>query len=136
MRRALSRALFVAAAVFGAFACSVTYVPEPVRHDLPLAADAFARVVEAVRLRYPRLPTVDAVAWRIQSEWLPYQRDTVPGHRRATVFRDDAGRLHVVVEVRYLMLDRDGLPYTTPITGDLAGEQELAGAIEQVLAVG
>lgn len=119
--------------VLGLLGCAVSYNPEPVRHATPLPADAFQKVVEVVSLRFRRLIVVDPAEFRIQTDWIPFQRGDTPGEKRATVFRDESGRLQVLVEVRSFSLGQDAL-VVSPTYGDRRSEEELAGAIEDILA--
>ena len=113
--------------------CAVAYEPEPVRHVVPLSADAFDAVLEAFRDRYPRVKEADQVAFRIQSEWLTFQHGDVPGYRRASVFRGDDGQLNVIVEMYFLDLGLDGAS-PTGVVGDRREEQQFAAMLERVLA--
>ena len=130
MRRASAMAAVFFAMLAG---CAVPYEPEPVRHLVPLPADAFDRVLAVFRDRYPKVAEADREALRIQSAWLPFQRGDVPGERRASVFRGDDGYLHVIVEMRFLQPDATGLTPTN-IVGDRRAEQELAAILEAELA--
>ncbi len=116
----------------GLFGCAIPYNAEPVRHEMPLPADAFEKILPLVRLQYRRLTVVDPVEFRIQTDWVPFQRGDTPGEKRATVFRDQSGRLQVLVEVRSFSLGQDSL-VVSPIYGDRRSEEELAGSIEQIL---
>ena len=118
--------------VFSLVGCETPYVPQPVHHPRPLAADAFDRVRGLLLDRYGRLTVSDRPAFRLQTDWLPFQRGDLPGHRRATVFCDDGGQLQVVVEVQFVQVGWSG-PYRTGTIGDSAAEQELAGALERML---
>ena len=113
--------------------CAVPYDPEPVRHLMPLPADAFDRVLEAFRDRFRRVAEVDRDAFRIQSEWLPFQRGDVPGYRRASVFRGPAGTLEVIVEKYFVELGPSGVTKSN-IVGDRRAERDLAVMLENVLS--
>lgn len=114
--------------------CAVSYQPTLVSHPTPLAGDAFERVVSVLHERYGGLPIADPESFRLQTEWVPFQRgNDAPGRRRATVYRDADGQLRVLVEVRFIRLGFDGLPMTTSSTGDAGEERELAGILEGIL---
>jgi hypothetical protein len=132
---ARAAALVCGVALLGPSACQqLPYVPEPVGHRLPLPDDAFDICLALMRDRERRIAIADREAFLLQSAWLPCQTGEHPGHRRATVFRDDAGQLQVVVEVRYLGVSRDGLPEASPVRGDRRAEAALAGVLERALA--
>jgi hypothetical protein len=112
--------------------CAVPYVPEPVRHDLPLPQDAFDIVLAVFRDRFPRITAADREAFRIQSAWIPMQHGDVPGDRRGSVYRDADGRLRVVIEIRFVEFRATGLEYSR-VEGDTRAERELAAALEHAL---
>jgi hypothetical protein len=119
--------LLVAAA-----ACAVPY--EPAAATVPaLPADAFARALDVVRVQYPRLAVADAGAFKIQSQWLPFDRAQATGERRATVYLDGGDRLCVVVETRYLGVGLLGEPSWSSVRGDPQLERELLEALVQAL---
>ncbi len=127
------RILLALAGLWLGSSCSLPYQPEAVEHSLPLPADAFMRVQHTLQLFYPRLAQVDAQAFRLQSEWLPHQRQDVGGFKRATVFLNEQQVLQVVVEVQYLRMGFDGMPHKTPVRGDRDLEHALAQALAKVL---
>jgi len=114
--------------------CAVAYEPAHVAHSQPLSRVDFERVAGALRDGFGRLLVEDQASFRLQTEWVLFQRGGSPGRRRATVFRDQDARLRVVVEVRYTRLGYDGLPEMTPSAGDQRAEERLAGILERALA--
>ena len=129
MRRAIHGWVLVAVLV----GCAVPYQPESVSHLVPLAADAFDRVLGVFHDRYAPVAVADREAFRIQSEWLPFQRGDVPGYRRASVFRGEGGYLNVIVEMYFLNLGAGGATRSKTV-GDGRAEQQLAAVLEGVLA--
>ena len=114
--------------------CAVSaYQPEPVRHAVPLADDAFDVVLGILRDRYGRIEVADRDAFRLQTGWRAFQRGDVAGHRSATVFLETDGRLRILVQVRYLSIGSDGLPKVRGPYGDRPAEERLAGVIERAL---
>jgi len=129
MMRAISAAVLVTLLA----GCAVPYQPESVSHPVPLAAGAFDRVLGVFHDRHARVAVADRDAFRIQTEWLPFQRGDVPGYRRSSVFRGEGGYLNVIVEMYFLELGAGGVT-PSKIVGDRRAEQRLAAVLEHVLA--
>ena len=115
-----------------AAACAVPY--QPAQKYIPLLADdAFQRSVDVVRARYPRLAVVDEAAFRIQSNWIPYDHDGLTGEKRATVYIEGGGLLSVVVETRSLGVGLTGAPSWSPVRGDPRLERALLDKLADAL---
>jgi hypothetical protein len=116
-------------------ACAApAYRPALVELSAAAPADAFDKVLAAVRRHYPRLVVTEREPLRIQSDWLPHDRHGTPGQRRATVYAD-GNRLAVVVEVRYLIERWFTDPEWSRIGGDPGLEDELVAALQSELGV-
>ena len=102
------------------------YAPLP----LPLEADAFDRVLFAVRQEFPTVTLVDREAFRIQTAWRTANRYRVAAKSRATLWLDETVALRVVVESQFLRPALFGVPQWSSIEGDPALEREL---IDRVL---
>ncbi len=113
--------------------CAIRYEPARVLYPHPLTGAEFDLVAALLRQRYGGLPVEDRASFRLQTEWVPFQRGAEPGKRRATVYRDVDRQLRVLVEIRYIRIGFGGLPETTPSAGDIPAEEELAGALERAL---
>ena len=113
--------------------CAMRYEPARVLYPHPLTGAEFDLVAALLRQRYGGLPVEDRASFRLQTEWVPFQRGAEPGKRRATVYRDVDRQLRVLVEIRYIRIGFGGLPETTPSAGDIPAEEDLAGALERAL---
>lgn len=80
------------------------YEAWPVPIEGGVGAEAFRVAVALVETEYGGVVLVDPGAFRIQSRWHPYQPGSVPGEKRATVYRENETRLRVAVEVRWLRM--------------------------------
>ena len=114
--------------------CAMAYEPAQVEHADPLTRADFERVAGILRDRFGYLVVEDRESFRLQTEWVLFQRGGSPGRRRATVYQGEDAQLRVVVEVRYTRLGYDGLPEVTPTAGDQRAEEQLAGVLERALA--
>ena len=120
-------------AAIGFLGCAMRYEPARVLYPHPLTGVEFDLVAALLRERYGGLPVEDRASFRLQTEWVPFQRGAEPGKRRATVYRDVDRQLRVLVEIRYIRIGFGGLPETTLSAGDIPAEEELAGALERAL---
>ena len=100
-----------------------------------IPADAFDRAVDVVAAMYPRLAVRDAMGFRIQSAWLPYQRGEATGQKRASLFLDGPGRVGVVVETRYLRLGLGGVASWSSAVAAPRLERDLVVALQAALEV-
>ncbi|HLU38565.1 MAG TPA: hypothetical protein VK081_04220 [Planctomycetota bacterium] len=107
------------------------YEPEEVL--VPDGADAFPRLVAAVRARFPRLLVCDLEGRRLQSAWIDVDDGVVPGRQRVSVFPTARDRVGIVVERSWLRQDFAGAPYWTAPVGDRDAERELAAALRAAL---
>lgn len=126
--------VFALTALLAASACAPLPYQPAWTETSPRAFDAaaFEAAVATVRVDYPRLAVVDQDAFRLQSAWVPHQRDTAVGERRATVYRE-GDRLAVVVEARYLRETLLGSPQWGPAAGDPTLERALVERLDRVL---
>lgn len=115
-------------------ACATSsYQPLVVAPPGGLPPDAFERSRQAVMQLWGSLQLADADGFRLQTPWLSCQRGGTPGRRRATIFRDRAGALAVVVEVSWLVEGILGDYRWTAVRGDPEWEGQLADALLRAL---
>ncbi|MBL9078318.1 MAG: hypothetical protein JNL08_12485 [Planctomycetes bacterium] len=122
----------MAAAAFAAACASARYAACPLELGGAAPAEAFVACRALLLQRYGALVVDDAATFRLQTVW-----GAVPGEaaeRRATVFRDDADELAIVVELRRIRQPLVGLPAWTAPRGDAAAERELAAALRNELS--
>ncbi len=110
-------------------ACASPYQDATLNLPLPLASEAIDQVIAAVRVDYPHL-TVDREAFRIQSSWNPLEDRGVACQRRLTLYLEDPGVLHCVVEVRYLRASMLSNPSWSASEGHSQWEYELLNRID------
>lgn len=109
------------------------YSPCPLDLPEPLDDRAFARCRDVLLREYGALTVVDRDAFLLQTDWQPTADP--PGERRASLFRDAAGRtaLAIVVETRRLTVPLIGPPRWTDPRGDPAAERALAEQLHDAL---
>jgi hypothetical protein len=131
-RRSGVLAAIVAAGGWGCAAAPYSACPIDFPGGLP--PHAFAACRDVLVARFGALVTVDAAAFRLQSDWVGCT--DLPGERRASVFRQGDGAaagLGVVVELRRLSEPLVGLPRWTAPRGDAAAERELAELLRRAI---
>ena len=113
--------------------CVTPYRPAKVQVPQPPPPDIETRILDVLRDRGYRIATHAIEPLRLQTNWAPHQREDVPGWKRATLFMDEPGTLHLLVEVRYLNLDLFARPYRTDPSGDRDLELSLQRALRDAL---